>query len=172
MRQASLTFLVLVLSIAGPPVPLAQTADTLALSVLLEAPRTDTTRMWVGIKNTSDTALTLCRRLWNYTWISSDPAGYAGGESKSSIHGCGDDDHDPLWLLLPGETRFDSYVVKGSADDEAALMVDVEVLQHNVGAGPPVAKVLSGRAKPRTLSLRMSACASGNSEPACGPDNP
>jgi len=146
MRQALLILLVLILSIPGAAS--AQTADTLALSVLLfDPPSTDTPRMWVGIKNTGKTALTLCRPSWSYSWVSTDPGVNAGGAARASIHGCGDDDHDPLWILLPGETRLDSYEVNGSADVAAALLVSVEVLLHNSGADLPVRKVLSWKGK-------------------------
>jgi len=43
------------------------------------------------------------------------------------VHGCGDDEHDPFWLLLPGQSRFDSYEVAEAGSTTAALAVDVEV---------------------------------------------
>jgi hypothetical protein len=142
MRQFTVLLLVLMLAVQG--VASAQTTDTLVLSVLLfDPPRTETTRIWLAIKNTGKAAMTLCRPFWGYGWLSSDPGGPAAIEAHASIHGCGDDDHDPLWLLLPGETRFDSYEVKGTGNLDAGgtLSVDVEVLQHILGTDSLVSNI-------------------------------
>lgn len=57
------------------------------------------------------------------------------------MHGCSDDSHDPFWLLLPGESRFDSYEVTGPEGSKATLEVDVEVMHHATGALGPGERV-------------------------------
>lgn len=99
--------------------------------------------LWLRLKNNSLDALIVCRPLWGYTWISPDPSVDAGGQSKASLHGCGDEDHDSLWLLLPGESRLDSFEVKGPAQPEATLTVDVEVVERTLDTkSPPLSERL------------------------------
>jgi hypothetical protein len=106
------------------------------------------TRLWLKITNGSPRAQVLCRPSWGYSWISDDPQAPSPGEAKASLHGCGDDDHDPFWLLLPGESRFDSYEVSKAGSPTAALEVDVDVMLHPVGAlGPGKSEILSWKGR-------------------------
>jgi hypothetical protein len=106
------------------------------------------TRLWLKITNGSPRAQVLCRSSWGYSWISDDPQAPSPGEAKASLHGCGDDDHDPFWLLLPGESRFDSYEVTEAGSLVAALAVDVDVMVHPVGAlGPGKRETLSWKGR-------------------------
>jgi hypothetical protein len=104
----------------------------------IDPPRVKTPpRLWLRITNGSRRAQILCRSSWGYTWISDDPQAEPAIEEKSSLHGCGDDSHDPFWLLLPGESRFDSYEVSGPAGPNATLEVGVDVMHHPVDVPGP-----------------------------------
>jgi hypothetical protein len=113
---------------AAPPQGLL---DRLSITVLLREVDTtgDTTRLWIQIKNDAASAQVLCRSGWGYSWIAPPPSSDAAAEATSSLHGCGDDDHDGLWMLLAGESRFDSYEIK-TPPHNAELSVDVEVVGH------------------------------------------
>ena len=87
----------------------------------------DLVTLWVRIENLSKEPLILCRPYWSYSFKSADPNGPVTGEADASIHGCGDRDHDPFWLVLPGQSRFDSFEVKGLSEPNALLQVDVEL---------------------------------------------
>jgi hypothetical protein len=107
------------------------------------------TRLWLKITNKSPRVQVFCRPSWSYSWISDDPQAPSPGEAKASLHGCGDDDHDPFWLLLPGESRFDSYEITEAGAPIAALEVDVEVMHHPIdspGPGERVTLSWNGRA--------------------------
>jgi hypothetical protein len=111
-------------------------------ALFIDPPKTNTpTRLWLKITNDSPRAQILCRSSWGYSWISDDPQEPSPGEAKASLHGCGDDDHDPLWLLLPGESRFDSYGLMEAGAPTAALEVYVDVMHHPVGAPGPGERV-------------------------------
>jgi hypothetical protein len=94
----------------------------------------NSTRLWLRVTNGTRRAQILCRSSWGYTWISDDPQEAPAIEERSSLHGCGDDSHDPFWLLLPGESRFDSYEVTGPWRPSATLEVDVDVTHYPIGA--------------------------------------
>ena len=115
----------------------------------IDPPRAKTpTRLWLKIRNGTQRAQILCRSSWGYTWISNDPQEAPAIEEKSSLHGCGDDNHDPFWLLLPGESRFDSYEVTGPAGPNATLEVDVDVMRHSIeAAGPGDRETLSWKGR-------------------------
>lgn len=105
------------------------------------------TRLWLKITN-GPRAHVLCRPSWSYSWISDDPQAPSPVRAKASVHGCGDDDHDPFWLLLPGESRFDSYEVAQAGSPTAALVVNVEVMLHPVGTiGPGQREILSWKGR-------------------------
>ena len=116
--------------------------DGLSLNVLFfDALRSGAdTRMWLQIKNSTPRVQVLCRPYWGYTWISPDPQGDAAVEANTSLHGCGDDDHDGFWLLLPGESRFDSFEIKSPPTPTATLAVEVEVIERVLGATEPSAR--------------------------------
>lgn len=118
-------------------------AGQLSVEVFFMDPPKDKTptRLWLRITNGTRRAEILCRSSWGYTWISDDPKEMPAIEERSSLHGCGDDDHDPLWLLLPGESRFDSYEVTGPARPNATLEIDVEAMHHPVDAPGPGERV-------------------------------
>jgi hypothetical protein len=99
------------------------------------------TRLWLRITNRTRRPQILCRSSWGYTWLSDDPQEAPAIEEKSSLHGCGDDSHDPFWLLLPGESRFDSNEVTGPAGTKATLEVSVDVVYHPIEASGPGERV-------------------------------
>ena len=115
----------------------------------IDPPKANTpTRLWLKITNGSPRAQMFCRPSWGYSWISDDPQAHSPVEAKPSLHGCGDDDHDPFWLLLPGESRFDSYEITKAGAPAAALEVDVDVMLHPVGApGPGDRETLSWKGR-------------------------
>ena len=123
----------------GPALSAQGQASQLSVEVFfVDSPKAKTpTRLWLKITNGTRRAQILCRSSWGYTWISDDPQEAPAIEEKSSLHGCGDDNHDPFWLLLPGESRFDSYEVTGPAGPNAILEVDVDVLHHPIEAPGP-----------------------------------
>lgn len=92
------------------------------------------TRLWMKITNTGQGARIMCRQSWGYSWVSDDPRQPSPGEAFGNTHGCGDDEHDPFWLLLPGQSRFDSYGLAASGGQAAALEVHVEVTHRAIGA--------------------------------------
>jgi hypothetical protein len=83
----------------------------------------------------------MCRSSWGYTWVSENPQAPPSIEEKSSLHGCGDDSHDPFWLLLPGESRFDSYEVTAAGGPLSSLEVAVDVLHHPIGTSGPAERI-------------------------------
>jgi hypothetical protein len=104
----------------------------------IDPPKTKTaTRLWIKITNRTQRAEIICRSSWGYTWISDDPQEEPAIEETSSLHGCGDDDHDPFWLLLPGESRFDSYEVTGPARPASTLEVSVDAMHYPLGTPGP-----------------------------------
>ena len=108
----------------------------------MDPPKVKTpTGLWLRITNETRRAQILCRSSWGYTWISDDPQEAPAIEEKPSLHGCGDDSHDPFWLLLPGESRFDSYEVTGPAGPNATLEVGVDVTHYPIGAPGPGERV-------------------------------
>ena len=126
----------------------------------MDPPKVKTpTRLWLRITNGNRHAQVLCRSSWGYTWISDDPQEAPAIEEKSSLHGCGDDSHDPFWLLLPGESRFDSYEVTGPAGPNATLEVSVDVTHYSIEASGPGERVTlswKGRlADARALGLKL-----------------
>ena len=122
----------LVISAQSQPIQLSVEA------FFMNPPRGKTpTRLWLRITNGTRRAQILCRSSWGYTWISDDPQETPAIEERSSLHGCGDDSHDPLWLLLPGESRFDSHEVTGPTRPNATLEVDVDVMHYPAGARGP-----------------------------------
>jgi len=125
-----------VLAIGSGPAPRAQVQGR-QLSIeafFIDPPKPNTsTRLWLKITNGSPRVQVFCRPSWGYSWISDDPQAPSPGEAKASVHGCGDDDHDPFWLLLPGESRFDSYEVAKAGAPDAALEVHVDVMLHRLG---------------------------------------
>lgn len=94
------------------------------------------TLLWLRIVNSSSRPQVVCRTSWGYTWLSDDPQDVPVVKESSSLHGCGGS-LDPLWLLLPNESRFDSYQVSGPARPEATLSVDVEVMRQAIGVETP-----------------------------------
>jgi len=121
--------------------PLSAQTRAYELSVeafFIDSPKAKTpTRLWLRITNGTGRAHVLCRSSWGYTWISDDPQEEAAIEEKSSLHACGDESHDPFWLLLPGESRFDSYEVTGPASVNATLEVGVDLMRYRIGAAGP-----------------------------------
>jgi hypothetical protein len=107
-----------------------QSNPTLRLTALLfNAPKpAEPVRLWLRIENLSKEPQAFCRSYWGYSLGSADPNGPANAEAEASIHGCGDRDHDPFWALLPGESRFDSFEIKGPTEASATLTVDVSLV--------------------------------------------
>ena len=104
------------------------------------------TRLWLKITNGSPRAEVMCRPSWSYSWISDDPEAPSPGGAEASLHGCGDDDHDPFWLLLPGESRFDSYQITKAGAPKANLVVSIDVMHHPIG--------VTGQTETATLSWK------------------
>ncbi len=104
-------------------------------------------RMWIQITNRTSSTQVICRSGWGYTWLPADQNEPPTIAAHASFHGCGDDDHDPFWLLLPGESRFDSHGVRGPADPGATLDVSVELERRQFGTSPaePMHLTWSGR---------------------------
>ena len=135
---------VVVLAVGFRPAVSAQgQASRLSLEAFfLDPPKANTpARLWLKITNGSPRAQVLCRPSWGYSWVSDDPQEPSPGEARASLHGCGDDDHDAFWLLLPGESRFDSYEVTEAGAPIAALDVRVDVMLHTVEAPGPGERV-------------------------------
>jgi hypothetical protein len=65
----------------------------------------------VLFENLSRELQVFCQSGWSYSLRSADPNGPADVGAVVSMHGCGGD-RNPFWILLPGESRFDSYEVK------------------------------------------------------------
>ena len=105
MTLRSLTTLMVAALLAGARAPmLVQTSsDQRALTVMiLDQPSpAGALRLWIVVRNDATSARILCRDGWRYTWISSDPNGPGFGETKASVHGCGDEDHDAFWPSRP-----------------------------------------------------------------------
>ena len=138
-----------VVAIGSSPAPRAQGQEK-QLSIeafFIDPPQANSpTRLWLKITNGSPRAQVFCRSSWGYSWISDDPQAPSPAEARARLHGCGDDDHDPFWLLLPGESRFDSYEVTEAGAPTATLEVHVDVMLHPVGA--------PGAAERETLSWK------------------
>jgi hypothetical protein len=86
-------------------------------------------RLWIVIKNTTSAPHVLCRSFWGYTLIPADPESPGFSEADTSLHGCGDKDHDPFWLALPGESRFDSYEMKSPPEGNYKLQIRVKLVE-------------------------------------------
>ena len=84
-------------------------------------------RLWLAIKNTGTAPRIVCRTAVGYSWVPDDPSAEGGARRHSSLDGCGDDEHDPHWLLKAGETRFDSYEIASGMSLNSALHVTVEL---------------------------------------------
>jgi hypothetical protein len=125
-------------------------ASQLSVEALFpDPPRPKTpTRLWLRIRNRTRRIQVLCRSSWGYTWISPDPQEAPAIEEQSSLDGCGDERHDPFWLLLPGESRFDSYEVTGPAQPNSMLEVEIEIIHHAIDApGPGEHRALSWKGR-------------------------
>jgi hypothetical protein len=120
----------------GKPSPAAPAASrALSLKVLLLEPLAPggNVRLWLQITNEEQSVRLFCRAGWGYNYIPPNLQGDAWGETNTSIHGCGDDDHDGFWALLPGESRFDSFEVKSPGSPTGTLSVDVDIEEHFEG---------------------------------------
>ena len=117
-------------------------SDGFALSVMLmDQPQPGReARVWLVIKNTMSTPYVLCRPYWSYTLIPLDPGSPGLSEAKASLHGCGDDDHDGFWLLLPGESRFDSFDMKAPSAGDHDFEVEVELVGRPAGSNAAAVK--------------------------------
>jgi len=149
-RTLALTLIGVLVTGSGPTLQAQGKGRQLSMEAFfIDPPKADTpTRLWLKITNGSPRVQVLCRSSWGYSWISDDPQAPSPGEAKASLHGCGDDDHDPLWVLLPSESRFDSYEITKAGALPAALEVDVEVMHHPIdspGSGERVTLSWKGR---------------------------
>jgi hypothetical protein len=69
-------------------------------------------------------------------------------KATASIHGCGDDDHDPFWLLRPGESRFDSFELETVPKESYDLAVDVDIVERVLGStAAPCRRTLSWKGR-------------------------
>jgi len=131
---------------ASAPIP-SQTSSaelTLAVMILDQPPSAGVLRLWIVVRNSATIPRIFCRESWGYSWISSDPNGPGVSESKGSLHGCGDDDHDAFWLLLPGERRFDSFEAKAPGlPGNYELHVDVDLVEKPLGSTTAARRTLS-----------------------------
>jgi hypothetical protein len=112
-----------------------QTGANVALTALLfEVPEpAKPFKLWLRIENRSREPQVFCRKGWGYSLRSADPNGPADATVATSIHGCGGDS-DPFWMLLPDESRFDPYEIKGAAEPDALLEVSVELVEGGFSA--------------------------------------
>lgn len=135
-RTLALTLIGALATVVGPALQAQGDGRQLSIEAFFIDPPTANapTRLWLKITNGSRRAQVLCRPSWSYSWISDDPEAPSPSEAKASLHGCGDDDHDPFWLLLPGESRVDSYEVTKAGAPKASLEVDIDVMHHSIGA--------------------------------------
>jgi hypothetical protein len=119
----------------GKPAPAASRA--LSLKVLFLEPLAPGTnvRLWLQITNQEHGVRLFCRRGWGYDYVAPNSQDESWGETKLSIHGCGDDDHDGLWALLPGESRFDSFEIRSPGSPTGKLNVDVDIEEYFEGGG-------------------------------------
>jgi hypothetical protein len=126
--------------IAAQSQSLTASQDQLTLRILVvdEINSGSPVRLWFQITNVGGSARILCRESRGIRYTSSDPKEVMWSDSGTTIHGCGDDDHDPLWLLLPGESRFDSLELEGAITAAGSLLVN-EVLVDKTQSGSPAA---------------------------------
>jgi hypothetical protein len=119
----------------------------LSLKVLLLEPLSPgaNVRLWLETTNLEDGVRIFCRPGWGYTYIPSNVRADAWGASNVSIHGCGDDDHDGFWALLPGESRFDSFEIKSPDSATGELSVDVQIEEHFDGGVFSPSRTISWR---------------------------
>jgi len=112
--------------------------------MILDKPSRGVMRLWIVVRNDARNARIFCRESWGYSWISSDANGPVLSESKASLHGCGDDDHDAFWVLLPGERRFDSFEAEAPPiPGDYELHVDVDVVEKALNSPAAVKRTLS-----------------------------
>lgn len=117
----------------SPTAPAASRA--LSLKVLLLEPLAPgaKVRLWLQITNQEQSVRIFCRPRWGYDYTAPNSQDESWGETKLSIHGCGDDDHDGFWALLPGENRFDSVEIRSPGSPAGKLKVEVDIEEHFEG---------------------------------------
>lgn len=142
-RTLALTLIGILVTGSGPALQAQGQGRQLSIEAFfIDPPKANApTRLWLKITNRSRRAQVYCRPSWGYSWISDDPQAPSPGEAKASLHGCGDDDHDPFWVLLPGESRFDSYEITEAGAPIASLEVDVHVMHHPIDSPGPGERV-------------------------------
>jgi hypothetical protein len=118
----------------SPAAPAASRA--LSLKVLLLEPLAPggNVRLWLQITNQEQSVRLFCRPGWDYEYRPPNSQDAAWGGNKVSIHGCGDDDHDALWALLPGESRFDSFEIRSPDSPTGTLRVEIHIEEYFEGA--------------------------------------
>jgi hypothetical protein len=117
--------------------------SVLRVMILDEAPPNGVMRLWLVIRNGAPAPRIFCRRSWSYAWTSASANNPVFGETKGSIHGCGDDDHDAFWLLVPGEYRFDSVEAKAPERANYDLEVEVELVERALNSAAAVEQTIT-----------------------------
>ena len=131
----SVVVLVATLIVPRSPV-LAPGVDGVSLTVMFmeRASPADESRLWVVIKNGSTKVRMFCKQGWGYSLIPDDLSNPPFIRAWTSVHGCGDDEHDPFWLLLPGESRVDSVVVETPPTHNYDVDVSVDIDEIPLGS--------------------------------------
>ena len=117
----------------SPAAPAASRALSLKVMLLEPLAPGSNVRLWLEIANQEQRVRVFCRPGWSYEYSPPNLQGDAWGENKVSIHGCGDDDHDGFWALLPGESRFDSFEIRSPSSPTAKLSVEVHIEEYFEG---------------------------------------
>jgi hypothetical protein len=144
MRTASIVLLVTLLAPANiqvhtqtPPTDFTLRAFILALRIPINVANPDGTPMttgdvmWVGVKNNTNTPYSLCTSASG--WSSIGDGGLSGG--LSSVDHC-----SPYWILLPGETHFQSLNLSIPAERSTKLSLTVLMEGKPLGSVGSVAR--------------------------------
>jgi hypothetical protein len=140
----------------------AQSIDSneLSLRVMVrEGPRAaEGSRLWFAIENRSSRARILCKQAWDYSLLPDNTDARPFVEREVSLHGCGDKDHDAVWILLPGETRIDSIQIEAVPSPAYSLDVSVDVSEYSLDrAAAPSNRTLrwKGRLSDATAAFKL-----------------
>jgi hypothetical protein len=145
MRTAGIFLLVTLLAPADiqvhaqtPPTDFTLRAFILALRIPINvanpdgSPMTTGDVMWVGVKNNTNTPYSLCTAASG--WSSIGGGGLSGG--LSSVDHC-----SPYWILLPGETHFQSLNLSMPADRSTKLSLTALLEGKPLGSAGSVTRL-------------------------------
>jgi hypothetical protein len=109
---------------------------SLRVMVVESSATKDNARLWLAIKNQTTAAYAFCSKSWGYSYKDTDPNGPIVANEETNIHGCGDPEQGDMWLLLPGESRFDSYGLDKRVGQRGEFDVSMELVATRLGARP------------------------------------